>query len=182
MHALQARLKNQGEVTVVQFSGRIDIESAPPFRQACRTHLKGKKIVFDFAKLSFVGSTGILPFLEALEEFTKTAGNDAKFSGVGLEFGRVLSATTLGLVEVWETEAQAVDAYTNPRLIEMALAHREALSGIRLAAAVAPVSSTAGVTPTNQLTKATEPKNFGLLALSYEAEEPKNSDLEELED
>ena len=94
----------------------------------------------------------------------------------------LVSATTLGLVEVWETEAQAVDAYTNPRLIEMALAHREALSGVRLAAAVAPVSSTAGVTPTSHLTKATEPKNFGLLALSYEAEEPKNSDLEELED
>jgi anti-anti-sigma factor len=172
MNPLQARLKNHGDVTIVEFSGRIDIESAPPFRQACRTHLKGKKVVFDFAKLSFVGSTGMLPFLEALEEFTKTPGNQAKLSGIGLEFGRVLSATTLGLIESWDVEAQAVEAFTNPRMIEMALAHREALGTKREAA----VSVVVGEK------MAAEPKNFGLLALSYETEESKDGKAEYLED
>lgn len=169
MHALQARVKVEGDITVVQFTGRIDIESAPPFRQACRTHLKSKNVIFDFTQMSFVGSTGLLSFLEALEEFTKSSANGAKFCGVGIELGRVLSATTLGLVEVWENEAQAVEAYRNPRQIEVALRNREDLGGARDSIVRPP-------------TCGAEPRNFGLLSLSYEAEDSKHIETDLLEE
>ncbi len=111
MSALQARVKTEGEVVVVKFSGRVDVESAPPFRRACETHLCGKKVVFDFEQMSFVGSTGILPFLEAMQDLAKANPQFIKFSGVGIEFRRVLSATSLAGVEVHDSPSLAVHAF-----------------------------------------------------------------------
>lgn len=115
MSGLQARVERDGEIMVVRFHGRIDIESAHPFRQACRTHLKNQKVVFDFHQLNFVGSAGILPFLEAMQEFATLNPNGIKFSGIGVEFERVLSATSLQTVERWAKDTDAVDAYRHPQ-------------------------------------------------------------------
>ena len=66
---MQARISHQGEVMVIHLSGRVDVETAQPFREACLNQIKAKKVVFDFQNLSFVGSSGILPFLDTLQSF-----------------------------------------------------------------------------------------------------------------
>ena len=114
MSQLRARIKTEGDILVVQFSGRVDVESAIPFRVACRQALAKKKVVFDFAQLSFVGSTGMLAFLEALRDYCRENVGQVKFASIGMELHRVLSATSLINIEVYELATQAVEAFRNP--------------------------------------------------------------------
>lgn len=111
---MQARVENRGDITIVHLIGRVDIETAGPFRKACLTQLIGKKIVFNFTKLSFVGSSGLIPFFECLHEYGDKNEFGLKFCGMGLEFRKILSATPLVRFEVLESEQQAVLSYERP--------------------------------------------------------------------
>ena len=114
---MQAQVSEEGEVTVVRLIGRLDIEAAAPFRDACRTRLAGKPVVLDFRELSFVGSNGIVPFLESVRWLAQEGATAIGFSGVGSEFRRVLTATSLARVEIFETFAQAASALEHrPRI------------------------------------------------------------------
>ncbi len=118
---MQARIKNHNEVTIVALSGRVDVETAPPFRAACFREFRGKRLVFDFADLSFVGSQGILPFLETFQVFNETAPGSFKFCRMGLEFRRVFAATPLNCVELYETIEGAVASFYLPKVESTAL-------------------------------------------------------------
>jgi anti-anti-sigma factor len=100
---MQARIGHLQNVTLVYLDGRLDMETAKLFRDRCLNYLRDKKVVFDFSKLSFVGSTGILPFLDIMLTFAQTNEQGLYFSGVGVEFKRVLEATSLSVIPVFET-------------------------------------------------------------------------------
>lgn len=104
---MQARITQDGEWVVVHLMGRLDVETAGPFRQACLSQLVDKKVIFNFRDLSFVGSSGILPFLETMQDFMKTNRRGLRFCGVGSEFQKVLSATSLHVIEVFDSEVAA---------------------------------------------------------------------------
>ena len=108
---MQAQVKMQNEICVVYLSGRVDVETAEPFRAACLREFKGKRIVFDFSSLSFVGSQGLLPFLETLQSFHDMSPGSFKFSGVGVEFRKLFSATPLHVVEIYDHVDQGVMAF-----------------------------------------------------------------------
>ncbi len=108
---MQARMTKDGDAILVHLAGRVDVETAEPFRKACFSRLIGQKVIFSFRELSFVGSSGIIPFLETLQTFAQTNQFGMKFCYVGSEFKKVLAATPLGAVEMFENEALAVTAY-----------------------------------------------------------------------
>lgn len=112
---MQARMIRENNVVVVHLSGRVDVETAVPFRDACLNRLAGQRVVFDFTALSFVGSSGILPFLETMQAFHVASPNSTKFSGVGSEFRKVFAATPLSVIEIHDTAASAVNAFLNPQ-------------------------------------------------------------------
>ncbi len=112
---MQAKLKNQSGVLVVSLSGRVDVETAEPFRAACGKELRGHKIVFDFTSLAFVGSQGLLPFLETLQCFYETSDGDFKFCGVGTDFRKLFAATPLNVVPIFETIDGATAAFYLPK-------------------------------------------------------------------
>ena len=66
---MQARLKTESEIKIIELSGRVEIEGSDSFRDMLFKSLIGHKIIFNMAGLNFVGSTGILAFLEALQDF-----------------------------------------------------------------------------------------------------------------
>ena len=107
----------EGEVTVVHLAGRIDVESAQVFRDVLAKRLGNRSVVFDFRGLSFVGSSGIIPFLDALQKFYAVNATGLKFSSVCIEFRRIFAATPLREVLIYETSTQAVDSYRNPQAI-----------------------------------------------------------------
>jgi anti-anti-sigma factor len=114
---MQARINRHGEIVVVYLSGRVDVETAEPFREACLNQLVSVKVVFDFKHLSFVGSSGLLPFLETIQEFAGRNANGFKFCGVGSEFRRVFSSTALSEVQIFDSDVQAVQAFLNPPVV-----------------------------------------------------------------
>ena len=118
---MQALVGREGDIVVVQLSGRVDIETAVPFRDACLGRLAGQKVVFDFQKLGFVGSSGILPFLETMQKFHEAHPENLRFSGLCSEFRRVFAATPLNIVKVYETSQQAAMSYSNPAIIPIEL-------------------------------------------------------------
>lgn len=111
---MQARIAQEGGVLVVHLSGHIDVETAEPFHHACQSQLMNHKVVFDFSQLNFVGSSGLLPFLETLQDFSNANPSGFKLSGVGSEFKRLFGASPLASVEIYESHREAVHAYENP--------------------------------------------------------------------
>lgn len=116
---MQARMIREGEIVVVHLSGRVDVETAEPFRDVCLKRLIGCPVVFDFQALSFVGSSGIIPFLETMQQFHFKNVKGIKFSGVGSEFQKVFSATPLNVVEIHASASLAVEAFRNPRVVPL---------------------------------------------------------------
>ncbi len=101
----------QKEILIVHLSGQIDAESVDLFRQACRGPLGGRPVLFNFEHLSFIGSTGLRPFLESLNDLTKSAGSDVRFCEVRNDFRQILSATPLGRRPCLVNEASGVESY-----------------------------------------------------------------------
>ena len=132
---MQARIKVQNEVTIVQLTGRVDVETAEPFRAVCLRDFRGLRLVFDFSGLSFVGSQGILPFLETFQVLQETDPDSFKFSGMGVEFRRVFEATPLSLISCFETVDGAVASFYLPKtnVIPLATAVSTAVSAVPMA-------------------------------------------------
>ncbi len=102
---------SQKEILIVHLSGNIDAESVDLFRQACRGPLGGRPVLFNLGNLSFVGSSGLRPFLESLNDLTKTAGSDVRFCEVRNDFRQILSATPLGTRPCLVNETSGVESY-----------------------------------------------------------------------
>lgn len=119
---MQARIARQSDIVIVHLSGRVDVETAEPFRDACLKHLLKERVVFDFKHLSFVGSSGILPFLETMQEFATRNSHGFKFSGVGSEFRKVFAATPLNTVEIFDNDYLAAQAFLFPRQAQVVVA------------------------------------------------------------
>lgn len=104
---MQARVMQLGDVVVIHLIGRVDIEAVPAFRSECLGKLGGRKVVFDFREVSFVGSTGIVPFIEAMQAFAIGSTASIGFSGIGVELKKVLSATALASIPSFDDAFEA---------------------------------------------------------------------------
>jgi anti-anti-sigma factor len=110
---MEAKVLKKNGVTVVNLKGFIDIETAEPFREACRKSLsKSEKVVFNLEGLNFVGSNGILPFVETLHDLCDQATVQIKFCSVSSEFQKIFKASPLRDVEIFNDEGAAVGALT----------------------------------------------------------------------
>lgn len=109
---MQARMKREGEVVVVELIGRINYETADPFRHQCMEHLVKEKVVFDLKDLDFVGSSGIRPFIGVMAELLEVNPKGMKLSGVGSEFRRVFEASPIQSIEIYEDNREACQAFT----------------------------------------------------------------------
>jgi anti-anti-sigma factor len=110
---MQARVSREGEVVVVHLLGRIDAESADGFRKICLEKFATSQVVFNFAGLSFVGSSGILPFLETMQVFKQANQCGVRFSSVGTEFKRLFAATPLHDILIYENFQLASRAFND---------------------------------------------------------------------
>ena len=107
---MQARIKEDNDILIVDLIGRIDIEATVGFEQACH-HLANRKVVFNCQDLSFVGSNGIKPFLEAMTDLVENKAAQLKFCSVGSEFKKIFAASRVSHVEIFDDVHCAVDAF-----------------------------------------------------------------------
>lgn len=100
-----AQVENAEKYTIIKISGRLDIDKTPLFKIACMKQFQGQKIIFSLSNLSFVGSTGIQTFFQAIKEIQTK--NQCKIVGLSSDFKRVSHLPELQGLEFHETLAQA---------------------------------------------------------------------------
>lgn len=111
---MEAKVNQINGVYTVQLSGQLDFETADALKMNCEKHFIHKKVIFDMRGLSFVGSSGITPFLQTLGFLLRRNGNLLKVCSVSVEFMKVFEAGQLNGLEVYEDEYQARLAFDHP--------------------------------------------------------------------
>lgn len=108
---MEAKMKSEGEVTIITLKGSLDIEQTQGFRDICLKHFLNKKVVFNMEGTSFVGSTGIQPFLETIRTITAENKHGLKVVGVKSEFRRIFNNMENPNLHIFETEATAIASF-----------------------------------------------------------------------
>ncbi len=116
---MQAKIRRDGDITVVDLKGRLDFETAEPFRETCQDILSNTKVVFNLSELSFVGSSGIGAFVNTLTEFAKTSPVPPKFCNVRSEFRKVFKASEQPF-QIFDDERTAVTSFNDKETIYVA--------------------------------------------------------------
>jgi anti-anti-sigma factor len=111
---MKATIKHHGEIAIVHIQGPLDIEKTQPFRDACTKHFFGSKVIFNFEQASFVGSTGIQPFVEAIRIVSAKSDTSLKLVGLKTEFRRIFSNVEIQGVEIFDTESIAIESFSRP--------------------------------------------------------------------
>lgn len=111
---MEAKLKNIGEVTIINIKGALDIEKTQPFRDHVVKHFATQKLIFNMQYTTFVGSTGIQPFLDAVQILTQKNSNGIKLVGLGIEFKRIFQNMEIANLEIHDTEESAVASFIGP--------------------------------------------------------------------
>lgn len=108
---MEAKVKNEGEVTIITLKGSLDIEHTQPFREICLKNFTNKKVIFNMEGTSFVGSTGIQPFLETVRVISAENQHGLTVVGVKSEFRRIFQNMENPKLHIFETEATAIASF-----------------------------------------------------------------------
>ncbi len=90
------------QVFIIQLSGKIDFESIKTFRLLCANEWIGKKILFDFENLNFVGSSGITYLIESIETLHRIGDAIIGFCRPRSEFHRIFEVGELKDVPIFQ--------------------------------------------------------------------------------
>jgi anti-anti-sigma factor len=104
---METSIRRQGEWTVVKISGRIELEKAQAFRDACLKSLKNEKVVFELDRLQFVGSTGMTEFFECLHDIENMKGCGVKLVGLSSDFKRFVAFTKASQLKIHDSLEEA---------------------------------------------------------------------------
>ncbi len=96
------------QVTVVHLAGKIDFESIKAFRLVCARNWNKSRVLFDFEKLNFVGSSGITYLVEAIENLHKLDDAILGFCYLKSEFRRIFEVGQLKDIPTFDTLANAL--------------------------------------------------------------------------
>jgi stage II sporulation protein AA (anti-sigma F factor antagonist) len=102
-----------GLVTVLRFSGDIDLEGVNGLRVALLTLIKEKRanVVADLSGVGYVSYLGIGVLLERMRQMQRLGG-DLKLAGLNLGVKRALHmASVTKLFSIYESESQAIDGF-----------------------------------------------------------------------
>jgi len=111
---MDAKVKNHGEVTVIEILGPLEIEQTQPFREACLKHFLDRKLVFNMEKAAFVGSTGLQAFLETVKTLSEENRHGLKLVGLKPEFRRIFYNLDIHNIQIHETNSCAVLSFQLP--------------------------------------------------------------------
>lgn len=121
----------------MKLKGFLDFEIAETFRKNCLENLSGYKVIFNLRELSFVGSSGITPFVEMLSQFSKTNVVRPKFCEMTSEFRRLFLSSQINEYEIFDDELGAMKSFSMPPPVVVAV----------VPAATVTATATPGVTP-----------------------------------
>jgi anti-anti-sigma factor len=107
---METNVKLSGDIVVVELKGRLDLESAVPFRKTCLEKLVSKPVVFDLKNLNFVGSLGLKDFVETLDSMAQKSPSGVRFSGASSEFRWLFEANGFARHHFFENTETAIQS------------------------------------------------------------------------
>ena len=100
------------DISLIRFKGFLDFETSLCFE---KNHLSeavnGKKVIFEFSQLEFVGSCGLISFVQTLYQFCRQHQPRPRFVGVNPEFVKFMEARGFGSDDFYESMESAVNSY-----------------------------------------------------------------------
>ncbi len=122
----------------MKLKGFLDFEVAETFRISCLQNLAGYKVIFNLKELSFVGSSGITPFVEMLSQFSKSNNVRPKFCEMTSEFRRLFLSSQINEYEIFEDELGAMKSFSMPPPVPVTVAAAAAPAVVEAVSAPAP--------------------------------------------
>lgn len=111
---LDVQEKQQGDVTTLIFSGRVDSQGSVDLDLALQSALSEKKnkLILDMAEVRYMNSSGLRTLADILTQ-TREAGGDTKLVALNAKVRRVFEIIGFdNFFEIYETESDALSAFT----------------------------------------------------------------------
>ena len=105
---MKTSIRKKSDIFVIDVQGNLSINDADMLKSICARKLKEKKILFNLKELSFVGSSGISVFYQALNSLKKD--NSLKMCCVSPEFKRVFDNEGLSF-SIYPSEEEALSSF-----------------------------------------------------------------------
>ena len=117
---MRAKLSSYKDMIIVSLSGRINMDYTDNFREALLNDIghRSDKIIFNMEELSFVGSNGIIPFVNSLGELAQKQGKQLRFCSVCSEFQKIFAASSVANIQILENQEKAMNSLRNLDFID----------------------------------------------------------------
>lgn len=118
------RAKQEQNVLVFELEGTLDFETTHQLSQTCQGLMAKNdctKVVFDFEKLKFVGSSGIHQFVDVLKEFNGFK-EKPRLCHLSVEFEKILRAfqSAKRPFAVFGNRLDAITSFENDKPVKVA--------------------------------------------------------------
>jgi anti-anti-sigma factor len=113
---MKMQTRRQGDITVIELEGHLDFEATRLFYETAADLLQQattNQVVFNFAKLRFVGSSGISQFIKAIKKLNASPAKP-KMCHLSSEFLKMFKAyqTARNPFQIFDDEDQAVASFS----------------------------------------------------------------------
>lgn len=108
---MEAKAEKYDDIVIVNLSGRLDYESADKFCKICLSDIVRSKVVFNLSDLKFIGSNGVLPFVQAISSLSLQTKSGLKLCSVSVEFKKLFESSTIGNLEFYESLESACGSF-----------------------------------------------------------------------
>ena len=105
---MRTNIRKDKDIFVINVQGSLSLSDVDMLKAICKKKLNRKKVLFNLKELSFVGSSGISVFYEALNSLKET--NSLKMCCVSSEFKRIFDNEGLDF-SVYQSEEEALSSF-----------------------------------------------------------------------
>ena len=106
---MQAQITKEDGIIIIRLHGISDVESVADLDQACKKYCLQKKVIFNLADLTFVGSSGLDKLMSVISTLSYTS--QIKICSAKKEFQKIFATSRLELIEMYEDEAKAKETF-----------------------------------------------------------------------
>ena len=99
------------DIIIIYLKDFLDFETSIIFEKDYLSTLSAQKIVFDFTKLQFVGSCGLVAFVQTLNKFCQYHQPRPRLTSVSTEFVKLMSINGFGPEDFYDSIDSAIRSY-----------------------------------------------------------------------
>ena len=109
---MDVRLESlQHDIIIIHLKDFLNFETSIVFEKDYLSTIHSKKVIFNFAKLQFVGSCGLVAFIQTLNKFCQHNQPRPKFTCVSTEFIKFMSVNGFEPEDFYDSIDIAIRSY-----------------------------------------------------------------------